>query len=528
MPNQERLNQTVNKSVDALLIRQKENGAMDGYCSSRVLESALTLHLLRNQAHYPDKQKLIEDFLIRTMTPNGIENPTGCEPIVTVIVQCVIDHNSLSDSSTSEVLGLLSNREQGRKALYFGCLLAEIGAVSFSSLPFEVDAFQAPRRPVQTWAQVMLYSLKVLYCWGTSAESLVTPEEQDFLKSRLLQTDIFENNILTQIVGLLALSKLLPRDRLESSIATLMEWQQGDGGLPLMTGLDHFVTPLAGLTILDLLPILPVEQQHIAQSAVKRMAKLLASVQASNGGWSFMTGTLQTDMDDSGLCCALLARVNRQRFKSNLQKFHRYLVQMQNKDGGFPTYIESNPSTPSMTAAALHGMVAVVRENPIELPLWKAPIKNALSYLLASQQDDGTFERRWSNAETHTMFRVAITLPLVRQIFDLPDIQNVVAILYQRMASYLYKTQNPDGGWGQTSNDASDVNSTAYAVLCTTHSEKELAAAGVKFLMARQEHDGTFQSRPDLLGPRPLWYEIPLLTTISATYACGYFIRELR
>ncbi len=528
MSNKNRLQLTLKKSVNALLAQQQDNGAIAGYCRSRILESLLTLHLLRNQSYSPSKQKQIENYLIEAIAHNGLNNHfTAIEEVVVMMAKQLIEGVPTSTQSFEQLLNSLWDREQGRKTLYFGCLLAEMGMVNFSSLPFDVSAFEAPRMPVQTWARVMLCSLKVIYCFGISTESLIAPEEKDFLVSKVLQTDIFENNVLTQIVGLLALSKLLSWEQLEQPITALMNSQQEDGGMPLMTGIDNFATPLAGLAILEALPNLSVKHQPEAQVAVMRMADYLASVQGEDGGWSFMAGTVQTDMDDSALCCALLTRVDRQKFKTNLQRFHQYIAQMQNDDGGFPTYIKGNLSTPSMTAAAIHAIAEILRYNSMESLLGKKSIQQALRYLLVTQKDNGTFEQRWSNANTHAMFRVAIALRSVQYIGVPQDLQQAIETISLQMTKYLSTEQNPDGGWGQTPNDVSDVLSTAYAVLCCTNSEKVLAAEGISFLLSRQESDGTFKSPPDLLGPRPLPYDIPILSTIITTHACSYFIGAL-
>ena len=517
------LNLTLHKSVDALLARQQYSGAVDGYCQSRILESALTLHLLRSQQQLAERQSFLEDYLNQSISPSPIDRLIPHEPIVIEIAQCVMTRSSLP---TKGCLDSLSNCEQGRKMIYFGCLLGEVGAVSFSSLPFDFTVFKLPKQPVQTWARVMLFSLKVLYCQGVSLNHLVTVDDQDFLMSTVLQSDIIENNVLTQIVGLLALSKLLERDQIQPSLKALVRWQRADGGMPLMTGLDHFVTPLAGLAILEALPKVSRPLRPSIRAAVMGMADFLASVQGDDGGWSYMTGTQQTDVDDSGLCGAFLAKVDGQKFKDSLHQFHRYSLRMQNEDGGFPTYIAGNPSTPSMTAAALHGMAEFGQSSLRELPHLQEQIQQSLRYLLNIQRKDGTFECRWSSAETHAMYRVAIALRSVQQLGVGSNLPDALAILRKRMTSYLARTQNPDGGWGHTPNDTSNVSSTAYAILCTGRAERELATAGITFLLAQQESGGTFQSRPELLGPRPLVYDIPILPTIAVIHACSYFMRE--
>lgn len=523
----EQVNIKLRKNIDTLLASQRENGSINAYCCSRVLESTLTLHLLRNQSYQQSKQKQIENYLISEISKKSHHAAfEGIEEAIMMIAEQVISNNNVSSKLSIQLIDSLLNREQGRKELYFGCLFAEVGVLNFSDLPFSDRAFQNSSRPLQTWAKVMMCSIKILYCYGTSKESQITKADKDFLKEKLLGGNIYENNVLTQIVGLIALSKVLAKQDLEAPIDSLMNWQQQDGGFPLMTGLDIFVTPLAGLAIQEALPSLPKKYQESVQEAVTQMAKYLASEQAENGGWSYMTGTTQTDMDDSGLCCALLAEVDANKFDLHLQRVEKYKSQMHNKDGGFPTYIKDNPSTPSMTAAALHGIAELLLSYPNKLSFWKDSIFQTLQYLSTCQKEDGTFERRWSNAETHAMFRVAIALRCIQKVPVFGVFSETITSITSKMEHYLHKNQNVDGGWGFTSNDDSDIISTAYAILCCTKSNSELATRGMKFIISiQQENNEVLKYRPELLGPRPVPYDIPLLPLVIQTHAFAYFLK---
>ncbi len=520
------LNTLLSNSIDSILTAQQDSGAINGYCESRVLESTLALHLLRNLSFLQLKQQRIEHYLLGEISKKNHNSALhGLEKIILKMAELVLHNNTNASKEMLQLLNLLLHNEQGRKGLYFGCLFAELGVLQFSELPFDFSAFQNSLQPLQTWARVMICSLKILYCYGTSKESLITLEDKNFLTEKLFEVGVYENNVLTQIVGLLALSKMLDKKRLEAPIHSLMNWQQPNGGLPLMTGLDNFITPLAGLAAIEALPHLSMPYQQTVQNALLRMTNYIASVQAENGGWSYMLGTTQTDVDDSGLCCALLAMVNPIKFDAHLLKVEHYIKVMQHKDGGFPTYIKGNPSTPSMAAAALHGIAELLlHHTKIDLA-WKNSIHRTMDYLTNSQKKDGTFERRWSNAETHAMYRVAAALRSVQNLTNNTDLNKMNSTIMRKMQHYFYENQNADGGWGFTSTDNSDIMSTAYAMLCFTKNERDLATKGMNFLIAQQENNDILKFKPDLLGPRPLPYNIPVLPLVMQTCAFAYFMK---
>ena len=526
MLTKDQLAHSLIRNSTILLDHQRKNGAVNGYCKSRILESALMFHLLKSQSHLLKKQKEIKDFLSKSIAEANLNKPIAIEQVIVEMAEQLIGNRSAFSGSSKQLVNTFLNREQGRKAIYFGCLFAEVGLLEFSSLPFQVDAFEEPKIPVQTWAKVMLCSLKVLYCFGMSKQNLITAEEKEFLKEKLFKNAVFENNVLTQIVGLLALSKLYSKNVLEKPLKALLNWQQKDGGMPLMTGLDNFITPLAGLALLDVLPNIPKRDQKNVEESIFKMAEYLKSEQVANGGWSYMQGTTQTDMDDSGLCGAFLAMINGKKYKDKLERVAEYKVEMQHTDGGYPTYIKGNPSTPSMTAAALHGVAEMLSCKAIEFSKWEISIRKTLKYLVAVQNNNGTYERRWSNAETHALFRVAVALRSVQKNTDIPvDFKDMMATISNKMITYLKESQNSDGGWGRTLGNKSDLESTGYAILCCTKREQNMATKGIKFLEQLQQDK--LVCNPDLLGPRPIPYDIPVLPTLILTYSYGHFIQNI-
>lgn len=99
------LSVVLKKSVKAILSQQKDNGAVDRYCRNRILESLLTLHLLRNQSYLPSNQKQIENYLVKAIASNSLDNyPTEIEKVISLSAQQVIDHNYVSQQISKELV----------------------------------------------------------------------------------------------------------------------------------------------------------------------------------------------------------------------------------------------------------------------------------------------------------------------------------------------------------------------------------------------------------------------------------------
>ena len=519
----ESVHRLLEKNMADIMVVQGSDGSIHAPCASRILESTLMLKLLRDQSFDSSGEKRITKYLLGKIAAQPRRHNNAIEAILFTMAEVQVGMPHTDPICEKQLVKLFSNREEGRKTIYFGCLLAETGVLPFSKLPFDHTVFDKITTKVQTWARVMLIALKAIYYHGTKSLHDIGAEEKELLLKSLFEQDVIENNVLTQIVGLLALSKILPKKDLEAPLRSLMAWQKLDGGFPLMTGLDNFVTPLAGLAMLDALPYLSPEHRSAVRVSVKGMTNYLAGEQLKNGGWSYMSGTSQADMDDSGLCAALLARVDANAHLRNLEKAENYFKNMHNQDGGFPTYIKNNESTASMTAAALHGIAEIIGCYPKKISEWQDVISSALLYLQEAQSNEGTFERRWSRSETHAMYRVVMALHSVQKIGLLTSFDQTISKITLKINEYLHENQNKDGGWGFSPKDGSDPISTAYAVLCFSNTESGSQERGICFLVNKMLEAGPYE--PDLLGPRPIPYDIPVFTQVIQTHALAHFMK---
>jgi prenyltransferase beta subunit len=95
-----------------------------------------------------------------------------------------------------------------------------------------------------------------------------------------------------------------------------------------------------------------------------------------------------------------------------------------------------------------------------------------------------------------------------------------------RALRYLWDSQHADGGWGQGEGPVSDALSTAYALAALGLLRDRLPADPVRishavhYLLSQQDPvTGGFISIPDVAGPRPIPFDLPLLNTVFSLMA---------
>ncbi|MGW7311347.1 prenyltransferase/squalene oxidase repeat-containing protein, partial [Streptomyces sp. NPDC054835] len=279
-----------------------------------------------------------------------------------------------------------------------------------------------------------------------------------------------------------------------------------DGGVPFIDGMAVFTTAAAGLA-LSLLPAPP--------PCVTPMADALALRRNPDGGYGFHSGVAQSDVDDTCYVLEFLRRAAPVRHRAAVAEAERYLLEVRNPDGGFPTFARGTSSEIAMTAAA----ASALAPNPDRRDV----VAEAVRYVVRNQRSDGTFERSWSRNATNAVFRAVLAL---NGVDAYGEEHGARARAAERSLAHLAATQHADGGWGHAEAEPSDPISTAYAVIA-------LASAGplrdgptlhraLAYLISRQRPDGGYRSRPDQAGPRPLLYDVPALADVFVLLALSH------
>lgn len=180
----------------------------------------------------------------------------------------------------------------------------------------------------------------------------------------------------------------------------------------------------------------------------------------------------------------------------------RWLQELQNSDGGIPTFCRGwgklpfDRSCPGITAHAIRAWRA-----------WGAPVGRAVDYLAGAQRPDGSWVPLWfgnqANAdEANPVYGTSRVLLCADS-----------SEMFARGTAWLLKAQGPDGGFGT-------IEETALAVeALAARGERAAAEAGALWLARRTEGGTRFAAAPIGLYFARLWYSeklYPLIFTVGA------------
>ncbi|MEI6351001.1 MAG: prenyltransferase/squalene oxidase repeat-containing protein [Verrucomicrobiota bacterium] len=207
---------------------------------------------------------------------------------------------------------------------------------------------------------------------------------------------------------------------------------------------------------------------------------------AAPGGWAWtsLPGGVP-DADDTAGALLALRRLGPadEATRRAIADGARWLMDLQNRDGGIPTFCKGwgalpfDRSSPDITAHALRAWVEWMDECPSIL---EPAISRALRFLAGSQKADGSWIPLWfghqeSADDENPLYgtaRVLTALWVVAAKGRWP----VAIELAAKAERWLLVNQNPDGGWAGAPGAASTVEETALAIGALAGAECDLRA----------------------------------------------------
>ena len=264
----------------------------------------------------------------------------------------------------------------------------------------------------------------------------------------------------------------------EQAIRFLLDSVLADGSWPIDTNLATWVTSLSIKALArdnELRSITPdtidwlLNCQHLVRHP-------FTGADPGGWGWTDLSGAVPDADDTPAALLALRALVDqrpdlidnalRQRIEHAVQRGVDWLLNLQNRDGGWPTFCRGWGTLPfdrSGTDLSAHAMRAIdvwlTADNP-QQPLFSATttrrcglaFQRGLNYLERNQKKDGSWLPLWFGNQDYSgednpiygTARVLLALNEVKSIQNDPR----VAEMRQKGADFLRKRQNSDGGWG--------------------------------------------------------------------------------
>jgi squalene cyclase len=243
-------------------------------------------------------------------------------------------------------------------------------------------------------------------------------------------------------------------------------------------------------------------------------------------GWTNHSGSVPDGDDTPGVILALLKLQPKEKVKREVLSACNWLVQLQNNDGGFPTFSRGWGKLPfdqSCSDLTGHNILAISTVMEIyhdELPQQKnkqltALLKNTLKYLGKQQNPDGSWLPLWfGNQKTkdhiNPVYGTAKVLIYLKDTVNhewLPEeIKKQLGHLIEKGNRFLLTAQNKDGSWGGAKNIPGTIEETALAVSALAAVEnRAVCFAGIDWLDSFYLKNG-LQSAPIGLYFASLWY----------------------
>jgi squalene-hopene/tetraprenyl-beta-curcumene cyclase len=314
---------------------------------------------------------------------------------------------------------------------------------------------------------------------------------------------------------------------------------RGDGSWPIDTNLATWLTTLA----INALSASGALHQRLSCQERADLAHWIVRQQyrdvhpytgAAPGGWAWtpLPGGVP-DADDTAGALLALAHLGSEspEVVDAAAAGVEWLVNLQNRDGGIPTFCRGwgalpfDRSAPDLTAHALLAWEAWRYRLPsrvrARLP---GATERALAYLRKVQHADGSWLPLWFGNE-HAPGEGNPTYGTAKVVTALAQLGLRSEMLVRGHQSLL-ATQNSDGGWGGGAGAPSSVEETAFAVdalsrLAADPVTEQAMAGGAEWLCRHVDRGREIPPSPIGLYFAKLWYFERLYPLIFATTALG-------
>ncbi len=332
----------------------------------------------------------------------------------------------------------------------------------------------------------------------------------------------------------------------------LLKSQRTDGSWPIDTNLSTWCTTLA----IDALPPSALgDGPSTSEWLLKQQYRTEHPyTHAAPGGWAWtdLPGGVP-DADDTAGALLALAKLHPSQSQSQIADGQRaaeagirWLLDLQNRDGGIPTFCRGwgalpfDRSSADITAHAIRAWLAWRNHLPAVLqPRLRHAIHRATRFLLKQQREPGVWAPLWfgnqhATTEENLVYGTGRVIPALAALHatGLGGVGTRCAEIHA--VEWLAAIQNEDGGWGGAAGTPSTVEETALATSALAQvlkawvsSPEKVATAlarGVSWLAHAVESGAWHDPSPLGFYFAKLWYYerlYPMVFTVGALRAAS-------
>ena len=332
---------------------------------------------------------------------------------------------------------------------------------------------------------------------------------------------------LTGFVAIcLCAAKLQDHTVTHRAIRFLLETQRENGAWPIDRDLRQWVTSLA---VSALAPYLDDHEKiRFRNLLVGHQTQALHPFTRSEpGGWAWTTHSGGVpDADDTPAALIALHALG-EGTSSTVLAGLRWLLHLQNRDGGFPTFCKGwgklpfDRSCPDLTAHAYRAfaLYAPLVQDPLRRQVRQA-MRRCVGFLQNAQRPDGSFLPLWfgdQRAEDKSA-------PIYGSAVVLEHLAGEPFPFLVRARDYLLAHQHPSGGWGSVDSETDYLCFTARCIsaLADCPNASPALERAARFVAPYVRHPETIPPEPIGLYFAHLWYSEELYAPIFLLHACRH------
>lgn len=327
-------------------------------------------------------------------------------------------------------------------------------------------------------------------------------------------------------------------------VAFILDSQRPDGSWPIDSDLATWVTVQSVLALSrdPGQPGLTSDQRSVIRDwllAQQHTAEHPLTFGAPGGwGWTDLPGAMPDADDTSGVLLALHSLGDHdERVMRAVEKGLGWLLDLQNRDGGIPTFARGwgrlpfDRSCPDLSAHTLHAFLLWRSSMPAVLQTrLQNGIRQLLRYLQKSQTPAGSWIPLWFGSQ-HVQDERNPTHGTARTVWALREAQRLgfkgVETMLRRACDALIQAQHPEGGWGPCAGAAPSIEETSVALSALADSAAPATLAkGVEWLVQTSSGGRDTPASPIGLYFARLWYAEALYPLIFSIHALNTIKHE--